>query len=511
MITARKTWSRSTPRRWFCGLLVVLAFLPSWRGTAPAHTMSARLQPVLGTLLARRPHTSVRVIVQIQGGHTAVQALIARLGGRVTQDLHIISAVAAIVPARAVPALAHAPGVRWISLDDRAVKTSDATTTIDTSTLKNAYIPTIGADKVWNSAPYLQGQGIGVAIVDSGISPHNDLAHVVAAVAANHTTTSTTDPYGHGTHVAGIIGGNGVTSNGAYIGVAPNANLIDVKVGDDQGAATLSDVIAGLQWINDNRTMYNIRVVNLSLNSSVPASYIKDPLDAALEVLWLNQVVVVVSAGNNRTGHKGVLSPPANDPFVITVGATDDRGTADPGDDVMASFSSYGTTTDGITKPDLVAPGTNIISTLASPQAVLAQAHPDHLVGDSYFRLSGTSMAAPMVAGAAALLLQSNPMLTPDQVKYRLAATARPFGTPAQAGAGELDVYAAVSGTTTASANTGLTLSKLIAPGSGSHSVTWDSVNWNSVNWTSVNWNSVNWNSVNWNSVNWNGADYWGQ
>jgi serine protease AprX len=453
----------------------------------------------------------VRVIVQVQGGHAAVQALIARLGGRVTQDLHIISAVAATLPARAVPTLAQAPGVRWISLDARTVKTSDATTTIDTSTLQNAYISTIGADKVWNSAPYRQGQGIGVAVVDSGISPHNDLTHVVAAVAANPTTTSTTDPYGHGTHVAGIIGGNGAQSNGAYIGVAPAANLINVKVGNDQGAATISDLMAGLQWINDNHTTYNIRVVNLSLNSSLPDSYTVDPLDAALEVLWLNRVVVVASAGNTSAGHNGVLCPPANDPFVITVGATDDRGTPDPSDDVMAPFSSYGTTTSGVTKPDLVAPGTNIISTLASPQAVLAQAHPDHLVGDSYFRLSGTSMAAPMVAGAAALLLQSNPTLTPDQVKYRLAATARPFGTPAQAGAGELDIYAAVNGTTTASANTGLTLSKLIAPGSGSHAVTWDSANWNSVNWNSVNWNSANWNSVNWNSVNWNGADYWGQ
>src|SRR5207248_6361604 len=144
---------------------------------------------------------------------------------------------------------------------------------------------------------------------------------------------------------------------------------------------------------------YNIHVVNLSLSSSVPDSYTQDPLDAALEILWLNRVVVVVSAGNTSNGHNGVLCPPANDPFVITVGATDDRGTTDPGDDVMAPFSSYGTTTGGVTKPDLVAPGTNIISTLASPQAVLAQAHPDHIVANSYFRMSGTSMAAPMAAG----------------------------------------------------------------------------------------------------------------
>jgi serine protease AprX len=182
-----------------------------------------------------------------------------------------------------------------------------------------------------------------------------------------------------------------------------------------------------------------------------------------------------------------------------------------PSDDVLAPFSSYGTTTDGVAKPDLVAPGTNIISTLASPKAILALAHPGNVVGTYYFRMSGTSMAAPMVAGAAALVLQSNPALTPDQVKYRLLATAQPFATPAQAGAGELNVYAAVNGTATASANTSLTLSNLVAPGTGTQSTTWNSVNWNSVNWTSVNWTSVNWNSVNWTSVNWNSVDYWGQ
>src|SRR5207302_1052147 len=182
---------------------------------------------------------------------------------------------------------------------------------------------------------------------------------VVAQVKFNSYTSSLTDQYGHGTHVAGIIGGNGSNSSGNYIGIAPKVNLVNVKVSDDTGAAAASDVVNGMQWVLNNKATYNIRVANLSLNSSVSSSYNTDPLDAAAEVLWFNQIVVVVSAGNNGTAN---LYAPANDPFVITVGATDDRGTASISDDTMASFSAYGTTSDGFAKPDLVAPGTNIVS-----------------------------------------------------------------------------------------------------------------------------------------------------
>jgi serine protease AprX len=198
------------------------------------------------------------------------------------------------------------------------------------------------------------------------------------------------------------------------------------------------------------------------------------------------------------------------------VGATDDKGTSTLADDAVASFSAYGTTSDGVRKPDLVAPGTNIVARLVNSNMGLAQAHPGNKVASGvYFRMSGTSMAAPMVSGGVALLLQDEPNLTPDQVKHRLKATANKAwdGYAADtAGAGYLDIYAAVNGATTQSANTGRKVSSLLTTGSDpvNSDVNWNSVNWNSVNWNSVNWNSVNWNSVNWNSVNWN-SDYWGQ
>ena len=208
-------------------------------------------------------------------------------------------------------------------------------------------------------------------------------------------------------------------------GIAPGVNLINLKVADKDGMTYESDVIEAFEWVYNHKSEYNIRVVNLSMNSSVAQSYHTSPLDAAVEILWFNGIVVVVSAGNNGTGDGPVtLYPPANDPFVITVGATEDKGTSSLGDDNLAVFSAYGTTEDGFAKPDLVAPGRNLIAPLADKATTVYTEHPLHRVGDYYFRMSGTSMSAPVVSGAVALLLQDEPNLNPDQVKYRLMATA---------------------------------------------------------------------------------------
>jgi serine protease AprX len=372
----------------------------------------------------------------------------------------------------------------------------------------------------------LTGAGVTVAVVDSGINPHFELQSLNgnSSLIANTSLLAGTTPadgYGHGTHVAGIIGGKG-NLNPLRGGIAPDANLINVKVSDDNGMCLGSDMIAGLQWVYDNRLVYNIKVVNISMNSSVTESYQTSPIDAAVEILWFNGIVVVVSAGNSGSG---AVFPPANDPFVITVGATDEVGTPSTLDDVVASFSTYGITEDGFLKPDLVAPGHNILSLLASTSASAYLNHPDFQFDGNYFRMSGTSMSAPVVSGAVALLLQDEPYLNPDQVKYRLMATANqqwPGYNPAAAGAGYLDIYAAVNGTTTQTANTGIPPSQLLFTGStpitwstvGWNSVGWNSVGWNSAGWNSVAWNSVAWNSVAWNSVAWNSvawnSDYWG-
>jgi len=410
--------------------------------------------------------------------------------------------------------LSKANGVRWVSLD-AAMESSVCSQCVDTSKLANAYISAIRADKVWNAKPYIQGQGIGVAVIDSGVNPNGDLYtnmgvnRQVADIRFNSDyNQSPSDGYGHGTHVAGIIGGDGSESSGKYIGVAPMVNIINVKVSNDDGSARMQDVVQGLQWVLENKDTYNIRVVNLSLNSAVAESYNTSPLDAAVEILWFNSIVVVVSAGNTGSG---TIYPPANDPFVITVGAMDDKGTAVITDDMLANFSAYGNIENGSVKPDLVAPGKNIIARIVNQNMGLAGSHPANKVGTQYFKMSGTSMAAPMVSGAVALLLQDEPGLTPDQVKYRLMATANKSWSEydaKKAGAGYLDVYAAVTGTTTESANTGKLPSQLLS--TGTEPITWGSVGWNTVGWNTVGWNTVGWNTVGWNTVGWN-SDYWGQ
>jgi serine protease AprX len=250
----------------------------------------------------------------------------------------------------------------------------------------------------------------------------------------------------------------------------------------------------------------------------VAESYNTSPLDAAVEILWFNGVVVVVSAGNKGSG---TIYPPANDPFVITVGAVNDRGTATLSDDAIANFSAYGTSENGKVKPDLVAPGQNIIARLVNQNMGLALAHPANKIGTQYFMMSGTSVAAPMVAGAVALLLQDEPGLNPDQVKYRLMSTANKSWSgynASKAGAGYLDVYAAVKGTSTNPANSGIIPSRLLSTGPdainfdsvGWNTVGWNTVGWNTVGWNTVGWNTVGWNTVGWNTVGWN-SDYWGQ
>ena len=384
---------------------------------------------------------------------------------------------------------------------------------VDGSQQANVYNHVIGATQLWNTTNKLQGKGVTVAVVDSGIYKTKDISgRIKVNVNFNPSYHDGMDRYGHGTFVAGIIAGNGNRSNGKYIGVAPKATLLNVRIADDQGMMYESDVIDSLQWIYANQDKYHIRVANLSLNSAVAQSYHTSPLDAAVEVLWFNGIVVVASAGNNGTSS---LYPPANDPFVITVGATDDKGTVRMSDDSVAAFSAYGISESGLPKPELVAPGRMIVGLLPENNKLsMGSRHPSSRIDTTYFKMSGTSVSAPMVSGAVALLLQDEPMLTPDQVKYRLMATANKDWAgynPTFAGAGYLDIYAAVYGTTTQSANTGLSASQLLLTGADPvawNSVNWNSVNWNSVNWNSVNWNSVNWNSVNWNSVNWN-SDYW--
>jgi len=243
------------------------------------------------------------------------------------------------------------------------------------------------------------------------------------------------DLYGHGSHVAGIIWSQIEDyATGTTMGIAPDANILSVRILDENGAGTYADAIEGLQYVVANKDALNIRVINMSLSAYASTPYFIDPLNRAVEQAWAAGLVVIAAAGNEGPDATSITVP-GNDPYVITVGALDDQRT--PGywsDDVLPTWSATGPTLDGFVKPDVLAAGSNIVSFMHNDNhsedvANLALMHPDYARTSSLFRMNGTSMATAIVSGVAALMLQANPGLTPDQVKFRLGYTARPAFT----------------------------------------------------------------------------------
>ena len=500
---------RITTLRWLgmvCLLLVTSA------GSAPlaAYSEGASRAPIdrpLQQLRSQHPHDPMRVLVQSRREGDATHA-VERAAGQVRSTLPRIGGIAATVSADQLDTLAAQPGVTRVALDPpmRAVAASDAS-----GDPVSVYPVTVGAPAAWSSG--VNGRGVAIAVLDSGVQPHTDLgtpSRVIVNARFDPGASSSADQYGHGTWVAGIAAGAGTASDGTYMGVAPAASIVNLKVSDDAGEAYASDVLQALGWVVDNHAAYNVRVVNLSFVSGLAEGYATNLLDAAVEMVWHSGVTVVVSAGN--LGPNTELYAPANDPYVITVGASDDQATPSPLDDTLAWFSSFGLTQDGFSKPDVVAPGRHIVGPLANSGAALAAEFPSKIVDRQYIQLSGTSAAAPIVSGAVALLAQARPGLTPDQVKYLMMHTAHPVGSPG-AGAGEIDLAAAM-GTqgAIAQANRGLVPNRLVGlaylAATNQSSVSWDSVSWDSVSWDSVSWDSVSWDSVSWDSVSWDSVSW---
>ena len=334
------------------------------------------------------------------------------------------------------------------------------------------------------------GRGVGVAVVDSGVDASGFGRRLRRAAPA-----ATGDAHGHGTFVAGVLAGR----TSAYTGVAPGARVYDVNVAQPDGVYT-SDVIAGLEWVAANHRRLKIRVVNLSLAETIPSTYRTSPLARTVERLWRSGVVVVVAAGNLGPG--SAVYAPANDPFVITVGAVDNGATFDRADDVQASFSATGPTLDGFPKPDLLAPGRRIVSFLPADTTLGRAAPPENLLGAGLASMSGTSFAAPQVAGAAALLLEHHPNWTPDEVKWVLTRTARPLSGSM---AGTLDVRAAFSyrgrpGFANRGLRPGGPLGGPAADGADYSGDTWSASSWSSNTWSSNTWSSNTWSSNTWSA-----------
>jgi serine protease AprX len=406
------------------------------------------------------------VIVTLQPGKTAKDLPADVLRYLTKRDLGIINGQVLELPNRLLKKLADASQVVSVH-ENRAIEHANYRTAVTT-----------GARAV-NEIMGLTGAGVGVAVIDSGISTfHDDLTVVNSATVypyGNQRVTKFVDfvngrtlPYddnGHGSHVAGIVGGNGKDSAGASAkaGMAPKASIIALKVLDAHGTGTIADIIEALNWVAVNKAAYHIRVVNLSVGAPIRESYWTDPLTLATKQLTDQGIVVVVAAGNlgSTTSLLGVshlqyggITAPGNAPWVLTVGASSTQGTLTRGDDVIANYSSRGPTyLDWSAKPDLVAPGTGTAS-LAVAGSTLYLTKPLALVGGlvsffapkPYLSLSGTSMAAPVVSGTVALMLQANPSLTPNLVKAILQYTAQvyPGYNVLTQGAGFLNTLGAV-------------------------------------------------------------------
>ncbi len=401
-----------------------------------------------------------RVIIQIKPGQDGnASQEVRKLGGRVGRQLKLIDGMVVELPNRVIKALAERSEVISIH-DDRP-----------TGQHLNRAAVTVGARAVRRQYGY-DGAGVGVAVIDSGItSLHDDLSYhgtnsQVRVVDGQRTSafvdfvnglTTAYDDNGHGTHVSGIIAGNGYDSYGARAGIAPAAHIVSLKVLDQDGRGVISDVIAAFEWAVANRVAHNIRVINLSVGAKVTESYLTDPLTLAAKRAVDAGIVVVTAAGNlgkkaNGKVQYGSITAPGNAPWVLTVGASSTEGTVFRQDDKIASYSSRGPTAiDYEAKPDIVAPGTGMVS-LVHPSSEFYRTKSAYLLNGirdpgykPYLSLSGTSMASPVVAGTVALMIQANPKLTPNLVKAVLQYTAQEYQYDALTqGAGFLNTQGAV-------------------------------------------------------------------
>jgi serine protease AprX len=491
--------------------------LPFVAAGAPAATAgnphTALMTAKLADAISEKPSALYDVIVTGRDGRTpgSMRAAVSAAadqdpGGRVRARYHVISAMAATMSGAAIQALANNPAIATITPDAPVRSTS-------TGPRSQQLWPDVAQVSSLSNSVSTEPT---IAVVDSGVDATrvDDFgARVVAQtsfVPSNRPNAEGTDGFGHGTFVASIAAGEAA----GYEGAAPGANIVSLDVLDDTGAGVESDVLAAADWIYENGATYDIRVANFSLLAGSGASFMYDPLDQAVEKLWLSGVVVVTAVGNYASDGQasGVPYAPANDPFVITVGAADVNGTVSADDDFNAPWSAYGYTLDGFLKPELGAPGRYMDGAVPTDAAMYVE-HPERVVAPGYLWMSGTSFAAPVVAGAAGDLLALNPSWTPDDVKGALMLSAAP--TSAGAGGYALgvgEVQAAAAAEVVDPPNPNAALEQYVVSDSNG-SPTFDAASWSSAaqanaSWSSASWSSASWSSASWSSASWSSASW---
>lgn len=461
------------------------------------------------------PQQTFRVIVVGARGVPSsgvASAFTAVSHGRVGRTFASINGISATTDGAGLVALARDPDVLSIVPDAPVAPVG-----IEESTL---WRDATGA----TSVPTLTGlAGLpAIAVVDSGIDTTNTRdfgSQIVASVNLSSDDPSATgDDEGHGTMVSGIAAG----SSPLYPGVAPGAPIVSVRTADGNGASRTSDVIAACDWILQHKDQYDIRVANFSLTGEGETSFVTDPLDAAVEQLWFHGIFVTAAAGNfGAPGGVLMAHAPGNDPFVLTVGALDTNGTVSPADDFVAPWSAYGYTGDGFFKPELSAPGRWIAAPVPAGSTIAAS-EPDRTVAPGYMWMSGTSLSAPMVAGAADALLALHPGWSPGQVKGALMASAGalPAISDWAGGVGELDAARLLQLVSAPDADAGLEQFVLRSWSGGltfdgsaweraaQSGTNWSATNWSATNWDATNWDATNWSATNWDATNWDATNW---
>ncbi|HEX5468192.1 MAG TPA: S8 family serine peptidase [Gaiellaceae bacterium] len=502
---------------------VVLALALVAPAAASSSHFTAYTTPGLLASAQADPSATFDVIIQGDGGKTAgaVYAVVKkqlddeRGGARgIRREFSSLDGVAANLTGAQI--------LRLASKKDLSAITVDAPVELSGSLSNKQRWPFVtGLHKFWAGSATVPTPTI--AFVDSGIDASR--ADFGGRVVANVDMTSLSgnspgDGRGHGTFVAGIAAGSG----DGYAGAAPASKIVSLDVMDDHGMAMTRDVIAAADWILAHKDEYGIRVANFSLHSSLPNSFMFDPLNKAVERLWFSGVVVVTAAGNYAVDGRpsGVPFAPGNDPFVITVGADDIHGSVSTNDDFAAPWSAYGYTLDGFAKPELAAPGRYIVGP-SSAGSTLALEQPENAVAPGYIELSGTSFAAPIVAGGAAQILGAHPTWTPDQVKGALMLTARPAGqaAPRSLGVGVVNVAQAVRLGSAPNPNAALNRFVVTNRWTGarafdsaswastaSANASWASASWSDASWASASWSSASWASASWASASWASASW---
>ena len=449
------------------------------------------------------------------------------VGGTVTKPLPLVDGVSATVPADRLPELAGRPEVRAVTADRSARMT---TIEWDDTTTSSSFATTAGATASWGLGA--RGQSVGVAVLDTGVSPHTDVAaRLVSGPDLSGENDPQRDSYGHGTVMAGAVAGSGAASAPSNrTGIAPRAHVVSVKVAGATGVTDVSTVLAAMDWISSFKETYGIRVMNLSWGVPSTQDPAVDPLSLGVQRLWQQGIVVVVAAGNSGP-FPGTVTKPGDDPVVLTVGAYDDRGDVLDSNDMVPKWSSQGPTAQGVAKPDLVAPGRTLVLTRAAGSTVEIE-NPKAHVAPSYIKGSGTSQAAAVTSGAVALLLSTRPWLTPDQVKSLLKQTAHPITgvDPVAQGAGRLRTAVALvaepstrtqtltaTGTGTLDGSRGASsrvqvecdgVVKVLDDETTSWCEGWNGASWRTDAWSGASWRSDGWTGASWRTDAWSGASW---